>query len=83
LFLSGRRSALAGLDDAQVQALSDGATTLLCVMNDGKTEARHLIPLPPDAGAGQEFYSQQEVRGGQTVECLLQAGETAAYVLRK
>ena len=83
LLLGGRRTGLPGLDQAQVQALSDGNTTLVCAINQRSSPAQYTIPLPRDAGRGEEFYSTQKVAGGETVECLLPAGEVAVYVLSK
>jgi hypothetical protein len=83
LFLTGRRSGLPGLDEAVVQVLSDGAVTLVCAMNDGSNPVEYRLPLPEEAGAGQEFYSGREVVADETVQCVLPAGEAAVYVLRK
>jgi hypothetical protein len=82
LFLTGKRSALPGLNDAQVQMLSDGKLTLICAMNDGGNRVEHAIPLPAEAGVGWEFYSGRKVAAGETVNCSLPPGEAVAYVLR-
>jgi hypothetical protein len=81
LFLTGKRSALPGLNDAQVQMLSDGKLTLVCAMNDGNNPMDLAIPLPAEAGAGREFYSGRKVAAGETVKCTLPPGEAAVYVL--
>ena len=81
LFLTGKRAAIPGLDDAAVQALSDGKTTLVCIMNRHSKPAEYTVPLPAEAGAGREFYSGEEAAAGQTVNCALPPGEVAVYVL--
>ncbi|MCP4644256.1 MAG: hypothetical protein GY851_27685 [bacterium] len=80
LFLHGLRTALPGLDDAAVQTVSHDAVTLVCIMNQGREERSWTIPLPKEIGVGREFYSGASTDAGETVECVLAAGETAVYV---
>jgi hypothetical protein len=82
-FLKGKRSALPGLDSAQVQVVSEGQTTLVCAMNESGKQATHTIKLPAEAGSGAEFYSGQRIGAGETVSCVLEPGEAAVYVLRR
>ena len=83
LFLTGKRTAVEGQDDAVVQALSDGAVTLVCVMNGSSKPTSHSFALPAQAGAGTEYYSGETVSAGQSVEFELPPGETKVYVLRR
>ena len=41
------------------------------------------MPLPPEWGAGQEFYGGRKVTAGATVELTLEPGDTDVVVLRK
>jgi len=81
LFLAGKRMALSGCDEARVQVLGDGRTTLVCAMNGGSSNLNLRLLLPTDAGSGREFYSGQNVSAGQTVSCTLPAGEAEVFVL--
>ena len=83
LFIAGKRTALPGYDEAQVQLLDDGRTTLLCAMNGGSSNLTLRLPLPAKAGGGREFYSGRSVTAGQTVSCTLPAGDAAAFVLSR
>ena len=79
-FLQGRRTALPGLDDSEVQVVAHGPVTLVCVMNRGREPRTWTIPLPGDCGAGKEFYSGDAAVAGETVRCELPPGETEVYV---
>ncbi len=81
LFTTGRREALPGCDEARVQVVTDGRTTLVCAMNAGSSDLDLRLPLPTEAGGGNEFYSGRNVVAGQTVSCILPAGEAAVFVL--
>jgi len=81
LFLTGKRSALPGCNEAQVQVLSDGTTTLVCAMNGGSNALSLTLSMPPPAGSGQEFYSGRVVAAGAAVPLSLLPGEAAAFVL--
>ena len=81
LFLAGNRTALSGCDEARVQVLGDGRTTLVCAMNGGNSNLDLRLLLPADAGGGREFYSGRSVTAGQTVSCTLPAGEAEVFVL--
>ena len=81
LFIAGKRSALPGCDEARVQVLGDGRTTLVCVMNGGSSKLDLSLPLPPAAGGGREFYSGRSVTTGHTVSWSLPAGDTVVFVL--
>ncbi|MBU1734346.1 MAG: hypothetical protein KJ692_03810 [Verrucomicrobia bacterium] len=83
VFLKSKRSALTGFNITQAQVISEGRTTLVCVMNlDGKA-VEHAIKLPAEAGAGEEFYSGKKVTAGEQVTCSLESGGAAVYVLRR
>ena len=81
VFLKGTRSALPGLDSAQVQVVTDGRVTLVCALNEGSKPVTYTLKLPENAGAGREFYSGRTVAADETVECVLEPGEAAVYVL--
>ena len=81
LFAAGKRTALSGCDEARVQVLGDGRTTLVCAMNGGSGSLDLRLPLPLSAGGGREFYSERSVTAGQTVSCTLPAGEAEVFVL--
>jgi len=81
LFMTGKHGTLPGCDEARVQTLGDGRTTLVCVVNGGSSNLNLRLPLPPDAGGGHEFYSGRSVTAGQTVSCTLPAREAAVFVL--
>jgi len=81
VFLKGKPSAMAGMDITLGQVLSDGRTTLVCVMNQGSKPAEYTIKLPADAGAGEEFYSGKKVAAGEQVTRALEPGDAAVYVL--
>ena len=83
VFLKGQPAPLAGFDVTQAQTISDGRTTLICVMNQGSKSAEYAIRLPTDTGPGEEFYSGREVAAGEKVMCALEPGDAAAYVLRR
>ena len=83
LFLTGRRAALPGHDSADVQVLSDGTTTLVCVLNETGQPVSHTLALPAEAGGGQEFYTGQTVAAGATVTLSVEPGQARVYVLRK
>jgi len=80
LFIAGKRTALPGCDDAQVQTLSNGRTTLVCAMNGGSSKLDLRLSLPPDAGGGREFYSGRSTTAGQTISCTLPSGEAEVFV---
>lgn len=82
-FVKGTRGPLGALDTGAVTVLRHGPVTLVCVMNHRSSEARFPLTLPAEAGPGVEFYSGAKVPAGGQVECLLPAGESAAYVLRR
>ena len=52
LFAAGKRTALSGCDEARVQVLSEGRTTLVCAINGGSGSLSLHLPLPPEAGGG-------------------------------
>ena len=81
LFLAGKRTALSGCDEARVQVLGDGRTTLVCAMNGGSSNLDLRLLLPAKAGGGREFYSGRSVTAGQAVSCTLPAGEAEVFVL--
>ncbi|NQT15783.1 MAG: hypothetical protein HQ582_23700, partial [Planctomycetes bacterium] len=81
LFVAGKRTALSECDEARVQVLGDGKTTLVCAMNGGSGSLNLRLPLPLEAGGGREFYSKRSVAAGQTVSCTLPAGEVEVFVL--
>ncbi len=83
LFLKGKRTALEGQDPTWVQVVSSGRTTLVCALNYTSKPRPFKFTLPIEAGAGKEFYSQEPVEAGATVERLFEPGETAVYVLTK
>ena len=83
LFAAGERTPLSGCDEARVQVLGDGKTTLVCAMNGGSGGVDLRLPLPIEAGGGREFYSERSVAAGQTVSCTLPAGEAEVFVLGK
>ena len=84
VFVKGKPSAtLPGLDPTQGQILSEGRTTLICVMNPSGRPVERTIGLPDEAGPGEEFYSGQKVEAGQQVTCSLAPGDAAVYVLRR
>ncbi len=80
LFLNGKRSSLAGLDDDQDAVISDGKTMLVCLINQTDKSVTRKVNLP-EFGAGKEFYSGQKVKAGETVTPTLAPGEIAVYVL--
>lgn len=80
LFITGKRTVLRGCDEATVQVLGNGKTTLVCAMNGGSSALNLRIPLPPNAG-GREFYSGRSVSAGDTVSCTLLAGDAEVFVL--
>ena len=81
LFAAGKRTALSECDEARVQVLGDGKTTLVCAMNGGSGSLNLRLPLPPEAGGGREFYGKRSVTAGQTVSCTLPAGEVEVFIL--
>jgi hypothetical protein len=83
LFAAGKRTALSGCDEARVQVLGDGKTTLVCAINGGSGSLDLRLPLPIEAGGGREFYTQRRVTAGQTVSCTLPPGEAEVFVLGK
>ncbi|MHB8997257.1 MAG: carbohydrate-binding family 9-like protein [Armatimonadota bacterium] len=76
VFLKGKRTAVASLDPAQVQGLSDGKTSLILVLNPSSKPATHKLTLP---SAAKEFYSGKPVAAGP-VEVTVAPGEAAVYV---
>lgn len=84
VFLRGKPAqVLPGFEVTQAQVLSEGGTTLVCVMNPGSTSAEYTIPLPVEAGAGEEFYSRRPAAAGESVRCRLEPGDAAVFVLRQ
>ena len=83
VFLSGKPSAVEGMHVTQAQVISEGRTTLVCVMNQGSKPVARRLNLPTEAGAGVEFYSGRKVAVGEQVICELDAGDVAVYVLRR
>jgi len=83
LFLDGTLSALAGLDESQVQRVDHGSVNLVCVMNGTRNEATYVISIPPSLGQGREFYGGAIAAGGETIDCVIPAGDTAVYVFGK
>ncbi len=82
LFLTGRRTALPGQDESLVQGLTDGRTTLVCVLNPSSGAVTRTVPLPAAAGGGREFYTGRAVSAGETVRVELAAGGAAVFVLQ-
>ncbi|MBU0716469.1 MAG: hypothetical protein KJ964_14025 [Verrucomicrobia bacterium] len=82
VFLTGTPAALAGYAITQAQVISEGRTTLICAMNLGATPVEYAIELPADAGAGEEFYSEEAVTAGEQVTCSLEPGDAAVYVMQ-
>jgi hypothetical protein len=80
VFQKGKPSALPALDPAQVQTVSDGTTSLLCVLNQGSKTASHTVTMP---AAGREYYSGKAVAAAETVTVSLPPGEIAVYVLKQ
>jgi len=80
-FVHGQRLPLDPFSDAQVQLLQHGGTTLVCLMNPGNQPLTLKVPLPPEWGAGQEFYGGRKVSAGATVELTLEPGEAEVFVL--
>ncbi len=83
VFVQGQRLTIDHFNDAQVQPLQHGGTTLVCVMNPGNKPLTVKVPLRPEWGAGQEFYGGRKVTAGTTVELTLEPGEAEVVVLRK
>ncbi|MFH1477331.1 MAG: sugar-binding protein [Verrucomicrobiota bacterium] len=83
VFLKSKRSALPGFDITQAQIISEGRTTLVCVLNLGGKPSEYTIKLPAGAGAGEEFYSGKKVAEGEQIVCSLDPGAAAVYVLRR
>ncbi len=81
LFLTGERRAIEGRDPASVQVLTDGTTSLVCVMNHQSKPAGFAMSLPAELGEGAEFYSGEEVTAGQDIRGELEPGEAVVYVL--
>ena len=81
VFLKGTPSAMPGLHLTEAQVISEDRTTLVCVMNRGSGPVTRRFNLPPDAGAGVEFYSGEKVAVGQHVTCELDTGDVAVYIL--
>ena len=81
VFLRGARTALPGLDPAQVQVVAAGRTTLVCALNETGKPVTHRIPLPAAAGAGREFATGKKVAAGETVACTLEPGDAVVWVL--
>jgi hypothetical protein len=83
VFLNGKRSvALPNFKITQVQMRRSGGTTIVCALNLTGNLVEYKIKLPPDAGAGAEFYSSRKVTAGEEIQCVLQPGAAAVYVLR-
>jgi len=83
LFLRGERKAIEGQDPAAVQMLDGGEVALVLVMNHASKPTTYRVTLPAELGAGEEFYTGLAVTAGEEVEVQLEAGGTAAYVLRR
>ena len=80
VFCRGTLATMPGFDDANVQLVSQGSVTLLCVMNLSREEDAWTLPLHGEQGVCTEFYSGTTVPAGETVECVLPPGETAVYI---
>jgi len=52
-------------------------------MNHASKPTTYRVTLPAELGAGEEFYTGLAVTAGEEVEVQLEAGGTAAYVLRR
>jgi len=80
-FVQGRRLSLDPFSDAQVQPLQHAGTTLVCLMNPTPKPLALKVPLRPEWGAGQEFYSGRQAIAGATVETTLEPGDAEVVVL--
>lgn len=83
LFLTAPRAPVGDLDEAVATALSDGRTTLVCLLNESSATVTRQVTLPPEAGPGREFYSDRAVQAGATIQETLVPGAVAVYVLRR
>jgi hypothetical protein len=80
-FIAHHLAEIPGQDSARVQLLKGEQESLLCVMNETAQPVNYNFHLPPDLGAGREYYSGQTVAAGGEVQITLAPGEAAAYVL--
>lgn len=83
LFLHGKHLPVPGVDPAQGEALQQGNTTLVLLMNTSGKPVTLKTTLPAEWGNGTEFYSGNEVAAGAVVEALLEPGNAQALVLTK
>jgi hypothetical protein len=81
VFIKGKPSAMPGLQLTEAQVISEGGTTLVCVMNDSNHPVNRPLNLPPEDRVGVEFYSGKQVAAGEQVSCELVPGDVAVYVL--
>ncbi len=82
LFLHTRPDAMDGQDPAAVQVLRGKDASLVCVMNDSSKPRSFALTFPANLGDGQEFYSNEAVSAGETVQLNLTRGEMSVYVFR-
>lgn len=81
VFLKGKHSPIAGVDESQGAIVSDGKMTLVCVMNQSGKAATHRLTLP-QAATAVEYYSKAKVTPGQALEVTVEPGEAVVYVLK-
>jgi hypothetical protein len=72
-----------GQNPDNVQVLKGKEVSLVCVMNDTAKPAAFHLQLPPELGAGKEFYSGQSVAAGAKVEPTVAPHDAVVYVLRR
>jgi len=81
VFLNKTLQDIPGQDSASVQIAKGAGKTLLCAMNFSRSkESTFTLQIPDDLGAGKEYYSGEEVQGGQTVQVKLAPGDAKVFV---